>query len=87
MWNKPHQYRGYVCPHCGARASFRRLSARLVKFLFWYIEVPQPTWIAYCDDWCDDFMADRVYTVSPSLRARKREWHRYCSLTSTEFTI
>ena len=87
MWNKPHHYRGYVCPHCGAPVTFCRLSARIYKFLFWYFEVPKPTWIAYCDDWCDGFMADKVYAVSPTLRERKREWRKYYSLTNTKFTI
>ena len=87
MWNKPHHYRGYVCPHCGARATFAHHSARLVRFLFWYLEIPQHDWIAYCSEFCDDFMADKIYTISPSLRERKREWRRYCSLTSATFTI
>ena len=77
MWNKPHHYRGYVCPHCGAPATFAHHSARLVHFLFWYLEIPQHDWIAHCSEFCDDFMADKVYTISPSLRVRKWEWRRY----------
>ena len=77
MWNKPHHYRGYVCPHCGAPATFAHHSARLVHFLFWYFEIPQHDWIAYCSDLCDDFMADKVYTITSSLRERKWAWLQY----------
>lgn len=49
------------CPYCDAEMEIERPFARLVKILFWWIEIPCGSWWATCSKYCDDFRASETW--------------------------
>ena len=72
------------CPYCGAPAEVSQPFARVVKFLFWYIEIPRPFWLPACSHYCEKFMEVMPNVSGKTKREATDNWNKYVAEVNTE---